>query len=66
MGHEEHRGVSPDLGLPTSSDLHLLPQFHRSILNAREIGPKLGFLLVFSAKLPLQTVPEMSWSSALF
>lgn len=60
------QGVSPDLGLPSSCDLHLLPQFHRAILEAREIGPNWGFLLVFSAKLPLLTAPEMCWCSALF
>lgn len=57
-----YKGVSPDLGLPNSCYLHLLPQFHRAILEAHEIAPNLGFLLVFSAKLPLQTAQRWAGS----
>lgn len=56
-------GVSPNLGL--SSNLHLLPQIHRSVLEEHEIGPNLGFLLLFSAMLPLQARGELVLSVVL-
>lgn len=39
---------SPDLGLPSSCNLHHLSQFLKSVLEAHEIGPNLGFVIVFS------------------